>query len=339
MRLDSDLATLAAELRIGAAVEAAEASVVEWRRAVGSPLPHRLEPFLHERLWLCRGAFGEGHERYGFDAAGEVVIVHGVDEGEVVLRAPGIVVTALFAGGLLNGLIRHWLSDGRPVRSEYHGTTMDPADRGEERYVYDGDALVAIEEYHALMWTARTSGWRCQVSNLGGRVEVGDGVLTLDDQVIWRSGDEPFAQRLARSVPGFVDACVDGLFGGFDRLRPVDTLWLDNYTQGGIHVVPTVGYADRPDRWDIFEGPPYEILFDDHENTLLREAALAVEDPVRTVTEAVGRALAVHDWRRVLKTTPDFVVGVGEYGDDPEAKVAVLRRLNRATLTSAAGEA
>ena len=89
--------------------------------------------------------------------------------------------------------IRHELEDGRIVRTVYDGPVA-----GEERYHYAGDVLVAIDEFHHLPETVVANGWRAQVHNVGGRVEVGDGILTLSDRVIWRASDEPLADRLAR---------------------------------------------------------------------------------------------------------------------------------------------
>jgi hypothetical protein len=178
------------------------------------------------------------------------------------------------------------------------------------------------------VWTTRATPWRQHLHNVGGRVEVGDGVLMHQGRVIWRASDEPFAERLARVVAPLAEELALMLRDGVDRLRPVDTLWLDNFTRSAIIVVPGVGYVDRADRWEGFEGPPWELRCDDDEGTLLRAAALAVAEPVTEVTEAVARALIARDWRGVIKATPELVVMVGQYGDDQTAKAASLQRLN-----------
>ncbi len=82
--------------------------------------PHRLEPYLHERLWINPGGFVEerGEDLHGLDAEGQVVVVRidaealdrhiredgwgrgPYEAGEFVLRAPGVVVTVKYVAGV-----------------------------------------------------------------------------------------------------------------------------------------------------------------------------------------------------------------------------------------------
>ncbi|MBE2315440.1 hypothetical protein DVA67_005605 [Solirubrobacter sp. CPCC 204708] len=137
---------------------------------------------------------------------------------------------------------------------------------------------------------------------------------------------------LAERAPGYADAVIEALtaWRDRDRQRPVDALWLDNYSQHGPFAVIYVGFADRAERFPFYDAPggaaPEWVRMDDDEGTLLRTGAPAVDDPNDTVGEAVGRLLLAHDWRGVLNTTRDFVVLVCEANDeDVEAR---LRRLN-----------
>jgi len=185
------------------------------------------------------------------------------------------------------------------VRTVYGGPNA-----GEERYHYDGARLVAIDEFFPIHETVRGKAWRADVRNVGGRVEVGDGVLTLHGQVIWRASDEPFAARLARAVVPVVDDLLLSLHSGIDRLRPVDRVEL-GFTLGAVLVVTTAArYVDS----GKVEGPHWADRCDDDEHTLLREAALDVEDPVAAIGEAVAAELATRDVRRYIKAPPDVAI-------------------------------
>lgn len=353
--LDGDLDALADAVRgqLQSLITEAAKSAVTTRWAVGAPLPHRLEPYLHERIWARPGDFVEarGEDLYGFDADGQVVVVRTDVEaldrhiredgwgrgrrhaGELVLRAPGVVVTvryvAEFPGGHtpeLGELIRHTLEDGRVVRTEYSGG-------GEERYHYEGDRLVAIDEHDDLdCTTAFEFGWRrsWHFDGPGGRIDVRDGELWRGEDLVHRR-ERPFSELLAERLPACVDAVVAYIVAAWperDPERPVDFLWLDNYTQWTAVVAPYVGYADRRERWPFWEdGPGPLVELDDDEATLLRTGALAVDDPIDAVCEAIARRLLVHDWTGVLTVTDDLVVAVFP-NDGFSGLEASVRRLN-----------
>jgi hypothetical protein len=352
LRLDSDLGTLVAEVRkqLGALIDAADRSAITTRRAVGSPLPHRLEPYLHERAWINRGAFvdGRGEERYGFDAEGQVVVVRIDAEalyrdsrwgrgrfyaGEFVLRGPGVVVTVVydaeFPGGhtpQLDHLIRHTLEDGRVVRTEY-------SRGGEERYHYEGAELVAIDEFDDLLMTTRLYGWRGNWNwnweGIGGRIDVRDGELRRGAHLLNRP-ERPFSELFAERLPAYADAVIEHIVAWAERdpARPVDMLWLDNYTQHSPVVTPYVGYADRRERWPFWDdGPGPQIDLDDDEGTLMRTGALAVDDPIEAICDAVAHRLLTHDWSGVLTTTDDLVVAVFP-NDGFSGLEASVRKLN-----------
>lgn len=111
MPLDSDLSALEADAstRLEELIAEAERSAVTWRWAVGAPLPHRLEPYLHERARVRRGEFVEepGDERYGFDEHGQVLIVP-IDVAAVAsvrrVRGPAEAVAVLGRSGPQTGL-------------------------------------------------------------------------------------------------------------------------------------------------------------------------------------------------------------------------------------------
>ena len=298
---------------VAALVAQAEAKVVEW--AVLAPLAHRREPWRYERLWHPRSDSVRG----GLDSEGNVVVVARADSrpSEVVIGNE-----IAFLKGDHSGvweLIRYEYDGPRLVRTEYL--------EGEETYEYDGHQVARIEEFDAI-WCSTTepSNARADVIDCGGRIEVGDGLLTRGDEVVWRAGAAPFAELVARAVPGCADRCVEAIAGWASAEMPVDTLWLDNRTQHDLYAFLHVGSPDRRKRWEFFDGPDEPVSFDDAELTLLREGSLAGEYPPQVVAAAVARELLTRDWTGVLNVTEDFVVLVGESltFDVPES----LRQLN-----------
>jgi hypothetical protein len=141
----------------------------------------------------------------------------------------------------------------------------------------------------------------------------------------------PFADLLPERLPACADAVVAYIVSAWperDPERPVDFLWLDNYTQWTAVAAPYVGYADRPERWPFWDdGPGPQVELDDDDATLLRAGALEVDDPNEAVVEAVARRLLTYDWSGVLTTTDDFVVAVFP-NDGWSGLEASVRKLN-----------
>ena len=116
-------------------------------------------------------------------------------------------------------------------------------------------------------------------------------VLRRGDEVVWREDAEPFAAQLQPAADDYATHCVD-LLRGFTT-KPVDAQWLDDYSQHGVVGAVNVGCEGRGDAWTFWNEAG---TFYDDDHSLLRAAALAVEDPVREVVEAVARRLARQDW-------------------------------------------
>jgi YD repeat-containing protein len=239
VELGGDIAALYVTLDEGIEdiVREAREAVAEWRWARPHPLPHRLEPLLHERLWLPSGELldtppdnADGHERYGWGAAGDIVLYltgestlpdgvppgHSLAQswwqawyggGEVVLAQGGIVVCAAFVElrsddqwrFRFDGLVRYGFADGRVVGSEYLGWGGKHPESGSERYVYDATGrLIAIDEYDSLSETTPWFGTRDDVIPGGGMLEVRDAddpkrlTILSGQEIVWRPAPVPW---------------------------------------------------------------------------------------------------------------------------------------------------
>ncbi|RKQ88361.1 hypothetical protein C8N24_6403 [Solirubrobacter pauli] len=291
----------------------------EWVPIGTSWLGHRPEPLIHERLWACP-LIGDGPYQGLIDEHGRGLVYRqdGGYEERTTYEADRVVV---------EGIVTTFIVDGRPVRSVY-------TNGEEERYHYDGERLVAIDEAPTLWDTAIGSARY----DTGGRLEISyddRGLRAIEG--VWTRLDEPWPDALARGATEIAAKVVEDIKRVIEE--PVDgvvSLTL-GYVQDGGGVLDSVSLNRSRDHNSVFypygrEWPIGEIdsgVDQATEALWMSNAALnSIELPNRTLLNAVAAILARYDWTGIFTPTDDFVTFIAEHDEGYAEKVESLRAAN-----------
>jgi hypothetical protein len=292
----------------------------EWVQVGWSWLGHRPEPLIHERLWAspltgsgpCRGLVDEHGRGLAYQQPG------GHYEERTTYETDRITV---------DGIVETFLEHGRPTRSLY-------ANGDEERYHYDGDRLIAIDEADTLDMTAQGAG------STGGRLE-----LTYDERGLrsissrWERLDEPWEDALGRGAADVAAEIVKDVERVVRSTDPIEveivSLTLTYVHRGGLVNEVALNPSREPNDFATGRGgwwPINEIecyVDAGHEARLISNAALqSIADPARTVLNAVAAVLARHDWSALFPVADDFVAFIAEHDEGFEEKIESLRAAN-----------
>lgn len=327
------------------------ASVRRWVDVPDTWAGHRPEPFAAERLWACAAdATGDGpRRRAGLDAEGRVVLVgpRGLaperwtsqpEWVDVLERSEDGHSTVTFHGLLRVGdprVTTTFDEAGRPLTSSYAGGHPD------ERYLYDGGRLVAIEESPGLTAVA-PAPWRGE-DPIGGRIEVlhdqhGPRRLRRADTglVVWERLERPWPDALAGFAQTLAEAVVAGMAVAWRNAargphEEVFSLAVVPYPIGISELRPLVFACREEDRRRIVADPDKwaeeYLWWCQHSRSesvvgwpelpvgVQRAAVRAtcmhdLGDPLETLCQAAVPYLAAHDWTAIFTPTPDFAVYV-----------------------------